>query len=836
MAVQRNLPPGLLAQALVLTNPEFVMAGSAATQASLLALITNKQSYSALVQWLQQNSSQAQTIAAALLPGTTPSTAAIPLPADLVTALTATWADLEAAAFASTAFENLCWTVEQALLPSRETPSPATGSWTLAPFQPASKASFPSISYEAGGAFTVQVCNDAPRHLVAYATFLQNSTPVEPASWISLLPANVSPSYETATTKYLGILNPNTPVSAFAVSTTAQTLAFPLPANAGSVSLVFGGLAAAGFDPLQSIAGIFLTYVLDFAVPWIASRFPACSGTAEWYQSLLANAAIQQAILNAGAALINTATSAAAVMDNLAASFTSIFLSDSLRTLRDSIDTQFGSADTSPTPSQSYAATLGWSAQIVAAMIRRTPPAQFWISQASAAPLLLSPSTSVDLEVLVTPDPRHGTWPYALDSYTVTIRYGDSSGSFTQTQTGSVTAATAGASLPVSFGSVRNAGVFFVTTTLADSGGAQLATGAGQLIDHTSPPANRVRSVTVAQTEPPVAITGNTQFTLSRRLSYNGSAYVWDTSPASQPTPSTGITAVGITIQTPAQCIGYVWNASGQSLSNCSGTGPVTQPYLMQNIGAIAPQAELKTINCGLIQQPYLAYGADGYFLDPRTTPPCLRAVNLSAGSFDLNQTGAAGCFREAGISSVAIHPGGYAAGVDSVNSRLEIVRLAPSAVPAGNAPQSQVFGGPGQRPGLLLNPVAVAVTPSGFVLVLEQGNMRIQAFDIHGNPAALFAGSSVVALSLPAGAQPLDLAVSPAGFIYVLWSDTGGIAHLDAMSSSAVLLSRTGGLNAAKIAVDSRESVFSLDNLTIVGQRGQPEPSISVWVPALQS
>lgn len=822
------------------------MAGSADIQGKLLGMVTSKQSYSALVQWLQQNPDAVQTVSQALQPGDQPSPAAVLLPAGLVEALGGVWADLEAAAFQSPLLENLCWTAQQAVVPAAESVAPADGNWQLKPFSPVAKINLPAVGYSKDGTLSLQMLNNAPRHVCAYATFFNNQLPVAPAGWTSRLPAGVPSAFETDTAKFLAVISPNTPVSGLTVDGAAQSLSFPIAANADSVQVVFGGLGCGAFAAVQSAGGALLTYVLDYAVPWIISRYPRANvqSTKQWYQSLLGNTALLNAVIGSGAFIPGGSfADAASLLDNLAANFTAIFLSDALKPLRDAIDKQFGSITDTVGPSQKFAPTLGWSGQIVAAMMRRSPPTQSWLSQAEAAATLsLSASTAVELEVLITPDPRQATWPFTMAKCDVVIGYGDDDGSFTQTQSVPVAVTTAAATIPVAFGSVRNAGVFDIKVSLEDESGHQLAAGNLRLVGERVSPANRSRTALVTLQEAQIVVSQSTKFVLRRTLNFKNGAYSWEATAGG--VTGSGVSLVDITLQEAAQSLGYVWNVAGAGINSCSGGGTLTQAYLMQNIGTIVPAAQLKTTNCGFVQQPGLAYGrsggvlspdaALGFFLDSRGAWPCLRQITFGPGPFDLSQQVCRGRFREGPLDDLAIHPSGYAVAVSSVNNRLEIVKLSATAIADDVAPLAQVYGGLGQRQGLLSGPLAVAITPGGFLLVLEQGNNRLQAFDVHGNCAALFAGSSLVALQSASGAQYQDLAISPFGYIYVLWGDVAGTTSLDVYGAEGSFLCRTSGVNAGKIAVDSRESVFTLNYATFTGLSGQAEPSISVWTPQL--
>jgi len=88
----------------------------------------------------------------------------------------------------------------------------------------------------------------------------------------------------------------------------------------------------------------------------------------------------------------------------------------------------------------------------------------------------------------------------------------------------------------------------------------------------------------------------------------------------------------------------------------------------------------------------------------------------------------------------------------------------------------------------------------------------------------------------LQPASQPVyrDLAVSEAGLIYVLGSQNGGATaadfFLDIYDQDGALLSHTAGVNAAKIAVDASQTLFTLDFDTLTGASGRIEPTISAW------
>jgi hypothetical protein len=805
------MPPAQLAKALVLANPEFVMAGSADARATLLDLATTTQSYSELIQYLQTYPEEAAAISAALQPATTPSTVAVPLPAGMLDALWAVWTEVETAAFADSSLQGLCWWIVDGLSPGLETGGPADGNWELKPVAPVGMVAFPSVAYKSQ-AFTVTLQNDAPRHVCAYVRFLRNGTPVEPDGWVSRLPSGVPATFESATVKYAGSFAPQVTVSGFQTGSAPQNVSFAMPANADSLELAFGGLGNRRFDGLTCAGGLGLTYWLDFTATWLASRFPKATGTERWFTKLLANTAICDAALAAGALFLQAADSVAA-LDLLAPQATAVFLGSGLDTLRASIDTQFGDGSAA-----AFASTVGWSAQIVAAGLRKQPQTQAWVSAVDAAATMpLAASSSLELRLTVLPDPAFGTFPFELASCQAELAYGG----FSQNQTSAVTLAQAAAgALTVTFGSVRNVGAIKVSVKLTDAAGKVLGEGLAA-VEPTALGRDRVVPVRVATVEPRVTIEAGTKFAKLRSLAYRDGAYVWDAAQKASG-DSTGLELFGITVSERAQSVGYVWNTSKRPMQNCSGTGPVSSPYLMQAVGTMVPANELKTMACGFVQRPALAYEEDsGMFLDPRTTPPALRDVSLAAGPFDLASGLARGRFSSPSLDSVALGQG-YAAGVSTVDDRLEILRLTDVAVADAASPLPLLVGGTGDRVGLMDGPVAVAITATGAVLVLERGNARVQAFALSGNSLAIFDGQAVVGVS---GTNLRDLALSPDGDIYILSGD-----RVDILNARGKPICSITGVQAARIAVDSRGLIYTLEASGIVGASGFLEPGIGVW------
>jgi hypothetical protein len=148
---------------------------------------------------------------------------------------------------------------------------------------------------------------------------------------------------------------------------------------------------------------------------------------------------------------------------------------------------------------------------------------------------------------------------------------------------------------------------------------------------------------------------------------------------------------------------------------------------------------------------------------------------------------------------------------------------------------------GKGTRAGLLTAPVAVAAFGTT-VLILEQGNRRIQAVDVTGNPVLQFQDGTTCEIDLaaveadPASVGYLDIAVEGLGYMYVLSFVNGGLTaadyRLDVYSPEGDFVLRKTGVAAARMAVDTFRNVYTL-NYETIANAPRIEPSISQWEPS---
>jgi hypothetical protein len=360
-----------------------------------------------------------------------------------------------------------------------------------------------------------------------------------------------------------------------------------------------------------------------------------------------------------------------------------------------------------------------------------------------------------------------------------------------------------------------------------------------------------------------IPLTQQTRYQHDTKLAYQNGKRDWVSGPAPAATRAVLCQGQddrlcnlgGITISQLTGMAGYSFQAGGQGNRPFCGESGGGVMYLIENL-FLGQGAEngLKTIPCGFHHPAGIVYDrlgpGDGsgrnFFLEP--TPDgasyFLESIVLDSSTpIQLNNPLAWGRFTQA-LESVAVVPTGYVVGVSRLNHKMEILQLPKTAVDRDKAPEAVPFsvikGGLGTREGLLNAPVAVAVRDAT-ILVLETGNARIQAFDVSANPVKVFKNgtSATVELEKTADVEYLDIAVEGLGYMYVLSAANGGLSvddyRLDVFTPQGNLLSRTIGVAAARMAVDTFRNVYTLNFETLAGAP-RVEPTLSQWVPSTPS
>jgi hypothetical protein len=280
---------------------------------------------------------------------------------------------------------------------------------------------------------------------------------------------------------------------------------------------------------------------------------------------------------------------------------------------------------------------------------------------------------------------------------------------------------------------------------------------------------------------------------------------------------------------------------------------------LFANIGDVDPQSGYMISQCGIPSGATLTYSlfsntagppapaSSNFYLD--TTSNVVRRIrlDLTPPDYDPPMNGEAWGALNLESTDLLLHPSGRLVSINRALHKMEILNL-PSAPLADADAQvkllAQVHAGAGTRPGLMMGPAAAAVSPDGVILVLENDNSRIQAFDAGGNPVQFFKQQPVpyfLNLTATAGGdtQYLDIAIEYTGYIYILSFD-GQVYRLDIYGpgqSGTQPISTTTSINAGKLTIDFWRNVYTLNyevlRLPDGTIPGVTEPSVSLWTPS---
>jgi hypothetical protein len=314
-----------------------------------------------------------------------------------------------------------------------------------------------------------------------------------------------------------------------------------------------------------------------------------------------------------------------------------------------------------------------------------------------------------------------------------------------------------------------------------------------------------------------------------------------------------------ITLAQYPEMAGYTWQAKGLYNEKTKTVSGDFQ-YTVQNISVLAepekglwyPDEGYKLISCACydLAGPETAEGRN-FFVDPskgiyderlnKDGGLHLRKLMLVHGQKPVVDTTLSwGRFNNP-IEGLAIHPQGFAFGINYTYCRLEILKLPDAPTVDSAARFAALASGEGFRDGLINGPSGISITLDGRVLVLESKNNRIQAFDVFGNPVKCFRIGGKDSCWFPLIEEKdkvhyLDLTAESKGYIYVLSFKGEGVNMEDYMmdiyTPEGSFLVRTPDIAASKIAVGILRDVYALNFEIIFGKNKRPQPSVSLWVP----
>lgn len=710
----------------------------------------------------------------------------------------------------------------------------------------------------------LQVRNDYLRYLSTYVQF---------ANEAGDLPVQNPTSDDTARAKFLARINSNFTVLGIprlGDDVPLSSVRFDVPADASIAKVYFGSLGVGGeaFCP-EAVDGSILTLIFDIGIPTMMLAF----GVAVTANMLLAlsgqfGVGIVQ-ILKASLPLI-LAQTGSDLANGIFGSASSHSATEALIELGNAVLSAFfatgsGAAVLVEITAQAVTGSLVEFAGPLGAIFRAIAVAADVATIAeSVGEVLTNPALFINqltltmtTTVTINRDPNDFQFPATARTFEVILTY-DSASKVAHKQVGTIEPGRT-EPLVVVFDDVPSGGMVTVDVYLTTDTGCIVgrSTDANGTPGPFGPVPGTQAAIELTIKELLIPLTQTTQYLHDVKLEYQNGQHVWVETAA----PTATITSLmegdddalngvaGITLSQRTGMAGYAYHAGGQGVPFCgqSATGIM---HVIQNVflGEDADSG-LKQVPCGFEQTAGIVYdklgppsgGGRNFFVQPTAEGYLLQSVSLDGTTpFDLDNPLTWGVFSRS-LDSLAVVPTGYVVGVDRQKHKMQILELPPAPSNPATAPQAVPFSvskmGPGTRPGLMLAPVAVTVIDAA-ILILEDGNQRIQAVDVSGNPVLRFQNgtTNIIELEQGAGIVYLDLGVEGMGYLYVLSFVNDGAAaadyRLDVYDPQGNFLTRTTGVAAARMAVDTFRNVYTLNYETIAGAP-RVEPSLSQWNPS---
>jgi hypothetical protein len=484
----------------------------------------------------------------------------------------------------------------------------------------------------------------------------------------------------------------------------------------------------------------------------------------------------------------------------------------------------------------------------------------------SSAQVLNSPSTyrrdvdlTHDIDVKIVGDPNDaGQWPSTATNFKTVLLFdgGTPTSLSQQLPTGTVDTQTA------SFKAVPLGGIVTASVQVYSDTGFQVGVASVGPIDNIDPMGGGPLTIDITLTELQVPLTASTVYSHKEVMALDASGnHVWEATtipPIQEPSACNNVDGelcelTGITVNTTAGDVGQTFKSASKDVTDCvSGAGG--QIHTFSNAATTAnPQDSFFYSGCGFNQPPRLVYDVVNdrdfnFYLDTSSARTgfrggIIRQVRLTKGQegFDAPDSNLAWGKLQFPSNAFLLHPGRKIISINSTEAKIEVVDLPDAAVADDVAPLSNAYGGRGLREGLMNAPVLAALAPDGTVLILEQENKRIQAFDLNANPARKF-GDATADYFFPLRSQNVqtyvDFAVEFEGYMYVLW-ETSRVYTLDIYDPQGNYLASTQNFVGQSMAVNYWRDVFTQNSVSLklpttnMVPDARTEPAISRWIPS---
>jgi hypothetical protein len=694
--------------------------------------------------------------------------------------------------------------------------------------------------------------------------------------WLQVCVHQYGPGGEkVGSTQTLGQQSPVDTIMAVPLPPDWSDYPFTFDESASRATVSYGGLGQAPFSWDYDGGGIIWTAVFNYGIPliFIALGVAADQGGKNWSDLTKSVVSKASAFVEAGAeGPVGDAVSRSFALSDILVAVANCAGSLVLSLITNSAQAALKAYITAAAgegAAEKAEPFLGWAALAVGAAADLASITETSVEvAASPATMSVDVERILDVAVTVNPDPRHqDQWPATATSYTITVTYDDGTA---RVYDGQLSPTTQQGPIEQTFTALPSGGNVTVLACFYSATGWLAGQGSAGPVPAQPSQGSTLTVPAFAITENLVPLSAATTYTLKEKLAFQSGSRVWVAPPAAAP-PTATVSALNgsnvgnnlgqlgqLTLNEQQSALGYLWKASGQGVP-LVGTGD--QPYTGQEFtfqaisDAASPQSGLKLTQFGYLAQPCLAFPpatmpsppAVGFLLepDPATDVMWLRALSLASDQPFIASPGSSfGQFTGA-QDDLALHPAGYAVGLNNATGKLQVLRLAALAADAG-APAASIYAGLGTRPGLLSDPVAVACSLDK-ILVLQQPytgqpSGSVCAFDVKGNPVNCFAGGASVTSLHPEGTAQVvvvDLSVESKGYLYVLKYLTPAAGpvpasdyRLDIYNPDGTFLAQIAGLAAARLQIDLWRNLFTLNYEVLTGS-GRTEPSVAQWIPS---
>lgn len=598
------------------------------------------------------------------------------------------------------------------------------------------------------------------RHLGLYVRFVDSAG--KGIDWLDGYTGDLNtdlttPIFSTGSYQYLGLISPEYTVFGIPVAEASQSFTVTIPRSASSVEIVAGGLGSGNFPDTGSLiaVGTAFTGLFEFLIPSILLAYGAYGGMAAIKKSSLSDSELNKQILLSLAKLSLTALSVpsagpVALLGAAQSVGKALIKAETKRLaplLAEAIaEGEFEAAVEDFIPFGiglilEAVEALGVTAGIVesSAEVARSP----WTYQVAVV-------GTHSLSVTINPDPANvAGFPATATRYRIYAYFDGKSGG----DSGELTmpAGTRTSPLTYVFNNVPYGGQVVVKASFySDSGWL-----AGLAQSETPQQKDNTQdSLTITLKEFLVPLRPDTTYGHRQKLALNSAGQRTWVASATAPTTSDGNLScgntagelcelVGITLSEHFGAIGYSWRAYSAGVSNQAGA--LGQWYQFGNISFTqTPQSGYVKPQLGFNSPARLAYDlssttSNNFYIDPSEgknrvrrivtsavdTPPAVDgpASNLAVGKFNFSS------------DAFLVHPTGVLVSLNSGQHCIEVLRPSATPVPDAQAPLAYTRSSKGTREGLVSGPVCAAIAPNGAILVLESGNLRIQAFDTRCQP-----------------------------------------------------------------------------------------------------